>query len=67
MPVKSFGVDGMVDLKLNDDQKIDLVTGDVGLHATPLVAKNTVIVGRGASERRGTVPAQQRQRLCARL
>ncbi len=44
-PVKSFGVAGMVDLKLNDDQKIDLVTGDVGLHATPVVAKNTVIVG----------------------
>ena len=35
----------MVDLKLDDDQQIDLVTGEVGLHATPLVAGNTVIVG----------------------
>ena len=44
-PVKSFGVNGIVDLKKNDDQDIDLVHGDVGLHATPLVARDTVIVG----------------------
>jgi quinoprotein glucose dehydrogenase len=45
IPVKSFGDNGVVDLKLNDDQKIDLVTGEVGLHSTPLVIKNTVVVG----------------------
>jgi quinoprotein glucose dehydrogenase len=44
-PVKSFGLNGVVDLKLNDDQNIDLVTGEVGLHATPMVAGNTVIIG----------------------
>ncbi|HWF08018.1 MAG TPA: pyrroloquinoline quinone-dependent dehydrogenase [Bryobacteraceae bacterium] len=44
-PVASFGKGGIVDLKLDDDQQIDLVTGEVGLHATPLVAGNTVIVG----------------------
>jgi quinoprotein glucose dehydrogenase len=44
-PVASFGKSGVVDLKLDDDQQIDLVTGEVGLHATPLVAGNTVIVG----------------------
>ena len=44
-PVPSFGKAGMIDLKLDDDQQIDLVTGEVGLHATPLVAGNTVIVG----------------------
>ncbi|HEX4278655.1 MAG TPA: pyrroloquinoline quinone-dependent dehydrogenase [Bryobacteraceae bacterium] len=44
-PVASFGKGGVVDLKLDDDQQIDLVTGEVGLHATPLVAGNTVIVG----------------------
>ena len=44
-PVPSFGKAGAVDLKLDDDQQIDLVTGEVGLHATPLVAGNTVIVG----------------------
>jgi quinoprotein glucose dehydrogenase len=45
IPVKSFGVNGMVDLKLNDDQKIDLVTGEVGLHSTPTVIKDVVVVG----------------------
>jgi quinoprotein glucose dehydrogenase len=43
--VPTFGKAGVVDLKLDDDQQIDLVTGEVGLHATPLVAGNTVIVG----------------------
>src|SRR5437762_3056229 len=37
--VKSFGVNGIVDLKLNDDQVMDPVTGEIGLHATPIVAK----------------------------
>jgi quinoprotein glucose dehydrogenase len=45
VPVPAFGKAGLVDLKLDDDQQIDLVTGEVGLHATPLVAGNTVIVG----------------------
>jgi quinoprotein glucose dehydrogenase len=57
VPVKGFGVAGIVDLKKNDDQKIDLVTGEVGLHATPLVARNTVIVG--AAHLAGNVPAHR--------
>jgi quinoprotein glucose dehydrogenase len=52
--VKSFGVNGIVDLKLNDDQAMDPVTGEIGLHATPIVAKNTVIVG--AAHLPGGVP-----------
>ena len=44
-PVPGFGKNGAVDLKLDDDQEIDLVTGEVGLHSTPLVAKDVVIVG----------------------
>jgi quinoprotein glucose dehydrogenase len=44
-PVATFGKAGAVDLKLDDDQQIDLITGEVGLHATPLVAGNTVIIG----------------------
>ncbi len=52
--VPSFGQDGVVDLKLNDDQQIDLETGEVGLHATPVVAGDTVIVG--AAHRPGGVP-----------
>jgi quinoprotein glucose dehydrogenase len=54
MLVDSFGDHGVVDLKKDDDQEIDLVTGEVGLHATPLVAKDVVIVG--AAHRSGGVP-----------
>jgi quinoprotein glucose dehydrogenase len=43
--VAGFGKDGIVDLKLEDDQQMDLVTGEVGLHATPVVAKNVIVVG----------------------
>jgi quinoprotein glucose dehydrogenase len=49
----TFGQSGMVDLKLEDDQEIDLVTGEVGLHATPVVANDVVIVG--AAHRPGGV------------
>src|SRR6185369_16894449 len=45
VPVPSFGRNGIVDLKLDDDQEIDLETGEVGLHATPVVAGDVVIVG----------------------
>src|SRR5580658_10231797 len=53
-PVREFGKDGIVDLKLDDDQEIDLITGEVGLHSTPVVAKNVVIVG--AAHLAGRVP-----------
>ena len=45
VPAQGFGANGVVDLKKDDDQDIDLVTGEVGLHSTPVVAKNVVIVG----------------------
>jgi len=54
IPVPGFGQNGIVDLKLDDDQQIDLVKGEVGLHATPVVAGDTVIVG--AAHRSGAVP-----------
>ena len=44
-PVPTFGQNGVVDLKLEDDQEIDLVTGEIGLNATPLVAGDVVVVG----------------------
>ena len=44
-PVPSFGKNGIVDLKLEDDQVMDLVNGEIGLHAAPIVAKNVVVVG----------------------
>jgi quinoprotein glucose dehydrogenase len=53
-PVPSFGRDGIVDLKQNDDQVMDPVTGEIGLHATPVVAKDVVIVG--AAHMPGGVP-----------
>src|SRR5207237_9455639 len=45
VPVKTFGKNGIVDLKLEDDQAMDLVKGEIGLHATPVVAKKVVIIG----------------------
>ncbi len=42
---KSFGKDGVVDLKTEDDQQIDLVNGEIGLHATPIIAKDVIVVG----------------------
>jgi quinoprotein glucose dehydrogenase len=53
-PLPGFGKNGVVDLKLDDDQQIDLVTGEVGLHAAPVVARNVVIVG--AAHRTGANP-----------
>src|SRR5882724_925165 len=43
--VTGFGNRGVVDLKLNDDQQMDLITGEVGLHAAPIVARNVVLIG----------------------
>ena len=43
--IPSFGNNGVVDLKTDDDQEIDLITGEVGLHAAPTVAGDTIIVG----------------------
>jgi len=54
MPIPSFGKNGVVDLKLENDQEIDLINGEVGLHATPVIAKDVVIVG--AAHRTGSVP-----------
>ena len=45
VPVRTFGTNGVVDLKKDDDQDMDLITGELGLHATPVVAKDVVIVG----------------------
>jgi quinoprotein glucose dehydrogenase len=52
--VASFGEGGKVDLKQNFDQEVDLETGDVGLHSTPCIAKDVVIIG--AAHTAGNVP-----------
>jgi len=53
-PLKDFGVNGVVDLKTDDDQQLDPITGEVAWNGAPVVAKNVVIVG--ASHRAGTAP-----------
>ena len=54
LPVPNFGIDGVVDLKRELDQDIDLVTGPIGLHAAPVVAGNTIIIG--AAHEVGSAP-----------
>jgi quinoprotein glucose dehydrogenase len=53
-PVNGFGKDGMVDLKIGmttgTGQQIDLEDGEAGLHSTPLVVKDVVIVGSSFKE-----------------
>jgi quinoprotein glucose dehydrogenase len=53
-PIPTFGKDGMVDLRTELDQQIDIETADIGLHATPLIANNVVVIG--AAHTAGTAP-----------
>jgi quinoprotein glucose dehydrogenase len=52
--IPSFGKDGVVDLKVGvvygTGQQVDLETGDVGLHSTPIVVKDVVLVGMAMKE-----------------
>ena len=45
VPAAGFGKNGVVDLKMDDDQPIDPITGEIGLHATPIIAKDVIVVG----------------------
>ena len=56
--LSDFGTNGIVDLKQNFDQDIDLVTGEAGLHATPLVAGDTIVIG--AAHLPGSTPRSMR-------
>ena len=53
-PITSFGKDGIVDLKVGmvtgSGQQIDLETGEAGLHSTPTIVKDVVIVGSSFKE-----------------
>lgn len=51
-PVKSFGVNGVVDLKATMDDPIlpDLVTGEIGYQGAPVVARDVVIIGAAFRE-----------------
>src|SRR5471030_537996 len=52
--IPSFGEGGMVDLKkgavFGKGQAIDVETGEIGLHSTPTIVKDTVIVGSSFKE-----------------
>src|SRR5262244_2858951 len=52
--ITNFGKDGVVDLKAGlvsgTGQQIDLESGDAGLHSTPTVVKDVVIVGIAMKE-----------------
>ena len=56
VPINSFGTDGngILDLKIGavqgNEVQIDLVTGEIGLHATPTVAGDLIIVGSAMKE-----------------
>ena len=67
--VPSFGENGIVDLKLDDDQTIsdwnsnhewvpNTETGEIGIQSAPVVAKDTVMVG--AAFREGMAPKSMR-------
>jgi len=45
LPAAGFGRNGIVDLKEEDDQPIDLEKGEMGLHASPVIAKDVIVVG----------------------
>jgi len=49
-----FGNNGVVDLKRDFDQDLDVVHADVGLHSTPMVVKDVVVIG--AAHTAGDVP-----------
>jgi quinoprotein glucose dehydrogenase len=56
-PVPTFGKNGAVDLMLEMDQPIDPLSGEIGLHSTPIVARDVVIVG--AAHKSGGVPTSR--------
>jgi quinoprotein glucose dehydrogenase len=58
VPIPTFGEKGIVDLKQNLDQEVDPITGEIGLHAAPTIAGDTVIVG--AAHLAGTAPASMK-------
>src|SRR5580658_4963506 len=58
--IPTFGVNGVVDLKLEDDQTFlpDWTPGEIGIQSAPVIAGNTVIVG--AAFREGFTPKSMR-------
>jgi quinoprotein glucose dehydrogenase len=57
-PIPNFGKDGIVDLKLENDQTMDLISGEIGLHAAPIIVNDVIVVG--AAHLTGGVPKSRR-------
>jgi quinoprotein glucose dehydrogenase len=59
VPIQSFGKNGIIDLKevavYGNRQPIDLVRGEIGVHSTPAVTKDGVVL-IGSSFREGGTP-----------
>ncbi len=53
-PIPGFGNEGVVDLKQQNDQEIDLLSGEIGWNSAPIVARDVVLVG--AAHRGGSSP-----------
>jgi glucose dehydrogenase len=53
-PVAGFGKNGVIDLKegviIGKDTQIDLERGEIGIHSTPLIVNDTIIVGSSMAE-----------------
>jgi len=53
-PIASFGTKGVVDLKVGvvfgDEKPIDLETGEIGLHSTPTIVRDVVLIGSSMKE-----------------
>ena len=52
--ISSFGTNGVVDMKQGvvkgNREPIDLETGEIGLHATPAIAKDVIVIGSSFRE-----------------
>ncbi|HMF98862.1 MAG TPA: PQQ-binding-like beta-propeller repeat protein, partial [Vicinamibacterales bacterium] len=57
-PIRTFGKDGIVDLKegavFGKEQPIDLVTGEIGVHSTPAITRDGVVMVGSAFLEGGT-------------
>src|SRR3954471_11961665 len=53
-PIQSFGKNGILDLKdgvvYGNRQPIDLDSGEIGLHSTPTVARDVIVIGSSFKE-----------------
>src|SRR5262245_5996176 len=53
-PIASFGTNGVIDLKegviIGKDTQIDLERGEIGIHSTPTIVNDMIIVGSSMAE-----------------